>query len=362
MDNENNIFDFAGSELSQDAVICWCVNFFNHKENPLYGLGREVLSLFSDFEENDSLIIHRQIYKTDILLYLKNSRKAVIIEDKVYTCEHDEQIERYKTAVSKLSPEEKKDLNMAEFDGDNISTVYFKTGFFYDGDALVKADRFVTGEKFLSVIEKYKEYSEILKMYCHYLSRIIKQNDINGNFADTENESFWNWNISKNHIAQYKFMRTLFPTEMWNKKDDCFKVYNGLNLSGRPWTETIIYNGILKDGRKYCVFWRVDTDRHGPYISLRFYDYYNKKDGEESVIHIEKYNFHKEQIEEILIKTGVDFGRKKISAGNENFYEAALVQFPLYETIKKWETGKSGFTEKIRKITAEFIAANGKTE
>lgn len=34
----NNLFDFATSELSQDAVICWCVNWYNEKESKLYPL------------------------------------------------------------------------------------------------------------------------------------------------------------------------------------------------------------------------------------------------------------------------------------------------------------------------------------
>ena len=28
----NKLFKFATKELSQDAFICWCINWFNYKE------------------------------------------------------------------------------------------------------------------------------------------------------------------------------------------------------------------------------------------------------------------------------------------------------------------------------------------
>ena len=42
---DNNIFDFATSELSQDAVICWCINWFNFKDSSLYPLAKDTLNL-----------------------------------------------------------------------------------------------------------------------------------------------------------------------------------------------------------------------------------------------------------------------------------------------------------------------------
>ena len=40
----NNIFKYATKELSQDAFICWCINWINYPESELYNLGRDMLN------------------------------------------------------------------------------------------------------------------------------------------------------------------------------------------------------------------------------------------------------------------------------------------------------------------------------
>ena len=42
----NNIFKFATTELSQDAFICWCINFFNYDCN-LKKLSIDLLKKFN---------------------------------------------------------------------------------------------------------------------------------------------------------------------------------------------------------------------------------------------------------------------------------------------------------------------------
>ena len=37
---EPNIFEFATSELSQDAVICWILSFYNDKRSPMRTFSR----------------------------------------------------------------------------------------------------------------------------------------------------------------------------------------------------------------------------------------------------------------------------------------------------------------------------------
>jgi len=33
---KNNLFSFATSELSQDAFICWCLNWINYPDEMLF--------------------------------------------------------------------------------------------------------------------------------------------------------------------------------------------------------------------------------------------------------------------------------------------------------------------------------------
>ena len=53
---EPNIFEFATSELSQDAVICWILSFYNDKNSKLYNLAEELLSSFVELETEDNKI------------------------------------------------------------------------------------------------------------------------------------------------------------------------------------------------------------------------------------------------------------------------------------------------------------------
>lgn len=103
--------------------------------------------------ENEKIEILRQ-YKNRCLSYIKNSKKAYIIEDKTYTSEHSEQIKRYKETIKN---EFKEEVN-------EIKTVYFKTGFWFSYDYNItnekdKIDIKINREDFLKIISKYKEKS-----------------------------------------------------------------------------------------------------------------------------------------------------------------------------------------------------------
>lgn len=148
---ENNLFDFATSELSQDAFLCWCLNWYNYREATLYPMAKDVLALLgvTVSKQDKKLIIHRQFYKIDILVVLPAQNLAVIIEDKTFTSEHDNQIDHYKKTLQALPAEERKEPK--------IHTVFFKTGFHYDRDKATVADNKVDGQAFLAVLEKYKK-------------------------------------------------------------------------------------------------------------------------------------------------------------------------------------------------------------
>ena len=96
---ENKLFKFATKELSQDAFICWCINWFNYKESvkgdkdkeKLVKMSEEILNkILENTDINSSHIkevkIIRQFENIDITLVIttKSSKQyIVIIEDKV---------------------------------------------------------------------------------------------------------------------------------------------------------------------------------------------------------------------------------------------------------------------------------------
>ena len=102
MEKQNNIFEYATKELSQDAVICWMLNWINYPESELYQLGKDMFMLLgeNDLDVNQKIDIRTQFKKADIVVVLHGTRRILIIEDKVYSSEHDNQIAKYKETLS----------------------------------------------------------------------------------------------------------------------------------------------------------------------------------------------------------------------------------------------------------------------
>ena len=103
-----NLFKFATSELSQDAFICWLLSWAakdykqgNDKQKALNSVATELLSLFFTKagkvlpESIEKIVVKRQVSNIDILCII-NETYCVIIEDKVGSVQHSNQLERYK--------------------------------------------------------------------------------------------------------------------------------------------------------------------------------------------------------------------------------------------------------------------------
>jgi hypothetical protein len=121
-----NLFNYATSELSQDAFICWLLSWADpkHKENDeqLHKIATALLNKFFEVQQKTppavyrSIDIHQQYKKIDVYALI-NKEFAIIIEDKVNTDMHSDQLIRYvnKIKEDKIEPE-------------NIIKIYFKTG------------------------------------------------------------------------------------------------------------------------------------------------------------------------------------------------------------------------------------------
>ncbi|MBK7921477.1 MAG: PD-(D/E)XK nuclease family protein [Veillonella sp.] len=89
-------------ELSQDAFICWLMNFA-HKDHlnedvVLTNCARIAFKNYKDREDLTVTDIKRQYKNIDVLLEV-NSKYHIIIEDKTFSGQHDDQIERYRMAL-----------------------------------------------------------------------------------------------------------------------------------------------------------------------------------------------------------------------------------------------------------------------
>ena len=264
---ENNIFSFATNELSQDAFICWCLNWINMPVRDDNESGRQFGTRFLsrllnggyDVSSVNRIYIFRQLLNIDVLVLVPALQVALIIEDKTSSQEHGNQINRYKYLLSKtfesnqyngldiyqhLSDDKKEkqikrdetacwgavnsirwalrdepgELDLSKY---TIHTAYLKTDWFNDDDWHTvrelekdpKVNTYVDGPEFLSLLLSCREWNNpILMSFVDYLSSKIK--------TTIEHSCFWKYykdidghirfNIQDTVIAQRRFLQTVF--------------------------------------------------------------------------------------------------------------------------------------------------------
>lgn len=317
----NNLFSFATSELSQDAFICWCLNWFNDGSKPvLQEMAKKIIFKLTNVKEFVvkkivSVDIFRQFsrkvkvdnksihVKIDVLVIVNNDI-AVIIEDKTYSNEHDQQIERYKRGLQEIYKE--KPLS-------KIITVYWKTGFYNDWDDVTVADVKITGEYVRNLLADYLNESEIIKDYFDCLEANLQWVEEHKQYWLPFGVPWWELNIVNYHVAQYTFLREIFPKERWDKStgryEGEYEIYMGSSF-GRPWTQTVVKWSEFKKAEWYKLFWRIDSDK----------------------------------------KLGL---REAVKSNNGGYNEAAFFHYHL--DFSDWDKNKEMIIQAIREISDKFV-------
>jgi hypothetical protein len=130
-----NLFDFATSELSQDAFLCWLLSWADHRQKAndvaLHQTAVVLLSRLLDLHGIEApsectVEVERQ-YKDIGILVLVNDDIALPIEDKVDISEHSNQLTRHL------------DIVRQDFSTRKVAPVYFKTGDQSNHDAVKAA-------------------------------------------------------------------------------------------------------------------------------------------------------------------------------------------------------------------------------
>ena len=241
----NNIFNFATSELSQDAFICWLCNWVNFDDNSLSEDEKKLKSLATEFIEkmlgekleDRKVNIKRQYQKIDVLLEIQNKTEFitkgnninpivdmyVIIEDKVGTGLHSNQIERYRELISEKN--EKDNGSRAK-----IKVVYYKI---YDEDNTERLKEngvnvILGRENILELLKEYKDKinNSIFENYHNYLSNI--ETDVNS--YERKNLEDWNSNCYIGFFKELKNEKNLLEHAIGRQKDCSWGYVN--NSSG----------------------------------------------------------------------------------------------------------------------------------
>ena len=203
---ENKLFKFATKELSQDAFICWCINWFNYKESvkgnkdkeKLVKMSEEILNkILENTDINSSHIkevkIIRQFENIDITLVIttKSSKQyIVIIEDKVGANlnEHQQQ-DLYVGKLTKALKDnkEKQDLiGVTEFNEKNIIPVFWKTSVWNEEKEKLQKELSknigkevvcINGNDTLELLKDYIKSSEIVEDFYICLQDYLRINN-----------------------------------------------------------------------------------------------------------------------------------------------------------------------------------------
>ena len=348
----NNIFNFATSELSQDAFICWLCNWVNFDDNDLSEDEKKLKELAIDFIEKMSgeklgdrkVNIKRQYQKIDILLEIQNKTEFitkeneknpvidiyVIIEDKVGTSLQSDQQKTYRNLIFEKNKED--NGNKAE-----IKVVYYKI---YDEDNMERLKEngvnvILGRENILELLKEYKDKinNSIFENYHNYLSNI--ETDVNS--YEKKNLEDWNSNCYIGFFKELKNEKNLLEHAIGRQKDCSWGYVN--NSSGGfmgMWWFPLKMDEISQVTKKFQLWQNQLELNNDLYLQIeQFYkkekEIYNKKNiiavkyslgdkddekyDEKVKISSEIRNKIYEELKEKLKEKGIEFYKKRFAAG-----------------------------------------------
>lgn len=169
---KNNLFNYATSELSQDAFICYLASFaFKDASMDLVlnECARNMLHLFVPEISAEDVVLEsieqqfnlEKIGRLDVLLTAQSNGKdyKIIVEDKTFTKDYKGQLINYKNGVQK---------KFLEYE---VRGVFYKTGFQSNLSAAKEANyTIVTREKILEFLAPYikRTNNQIIIDYYNY--------------------------------------------------------------------------------------------------------------------------------------------------------------------------------------------------
>ncbi len=171
-----NLFDYATSELSQDAFICWLLKWSNPEyievSKELHLCGNEIIKTFFNKHnvEYPKVIESVEVFKQDKnidVLCIVNGVYPIIIEDKTTTVEHSNQLIKYY-----------EDIKNRAYDLDKIIRIYFKTYDQSDYASIKEQDYEVFNRKdLLQILNKYEIDNDIFNDFRNRMNEIQESVD-----------------------------------------------------------------------------------------------------------------------------------------------------------------------------------------
>lgn len=203
-----NLFSYATSELSQDALLCWLLSWasleFKDSDEDLHKCAINLVKSFFDKHGIsvpsiiEKIEVRKQDHNIDVLCII-NDIYPILIEDKTGTKNHSNQLSRYL-----------EDIRGRNYEEDNILPIYFKTEDQASYSSIVKDgyQPFLRAD-FLNILNRYKGTNSILVDYRGYLQSITDKVES----YKSKKLSEWNWH---SWVGFYLELQKRFGNGHWD--------------------------------------------------------------------------------------------------------------------------------------------------
>ena len=208
-----NLFNFATSELSQDAFLCWLISWASPEckdvNDKLHVVANEFIRMLANNKDTgdiDKICVWRQRHRIDVLVRIKNKAGAefiVVIEDKVRGKDHSNQLERYKQKVKNI---------YKVYEG-NILPVYLHTGVQSDYESARDAGyTVIKRDGFLAFLKQGYDTGIRDDIYVDFYRHLEQVDDDIKNYKEVP---YGKWN-GHNWIGFFYELEKKFPDAKWN--------------------------------------------------------------------------------------------------------------------------------------------------
>ena len=366
-----NLFEFATSELSQDAVICWILAWgcdrYAHTNDRLRLMAKafaarllETDQRFEGISGEDVLRVRELLQQSgqiDVYAEIEvreHETFRLVVEDKTDTSHHGNQLSRYREAIERKAP---KDPNVF---------VYFKTGFWTDHDLLALSKHHYSGftlPDFRAFLENYRGAHPILTTYCEYLDKTHEEACSCETNARSDDPSAHAEALAQPR-GQWALVNDLFreaarglvtepPSARPSFRRACMgraarnEIHKG-SSRGAPWTHFRFHLSNPSDERNSeLLFYRVDfRSRDGgwhPCLSLRKYWGFDKRNEAEAQLSAERLQCFRAVAQKAIDDSGAPAHVPGAGFGN---WEQRVAHFDL---------GRGGTTPReLRDLLPEF--------
>ena len=259
MNKYTTIFDYSQKELSQDAFLAWLFQFADgsirndylkqssQTESEVQKIGEcatSILRLFTGWANlNPSTIcIYKQWEHIDLWVSIDN-KYSIIIEDKISTSEHNDQLSRYKAIAEKWCGENNQELFCCYYKTESFPLKERKT---------VESKGYVVFERkdILTILDGYIDFlktNEIIASYYQFLKNKEEQENLFCKLRIRE----WEW---YQHVGFMKTIDSFFSDDQdlnWGYVNNPSGGFCGLWWHFRPWKDYTVY--LQFEDHKLCV-------------------------------------------------------------------------------------------------------------